>query len=230
MPPCPPRLTARPGATSLAAILAVASLATAAQAQGVSPSMSAEEGTSVLFVPALQGEFVTGLGVESRLALSDEIARMPGTMATGALGYRHYFDDEGRFGLGGHLAGGLTLPLEGDIAPGPFTSLSLGLSFQFRAMNPDFIYALIGAYVEFGGVWGPEPGAPSTPEPQPAPESQGYRLVVGVEGGFGFLGYLDPYIFGESGVRFGLEFLTLGRAEITSLLIGYQLRVDFVTR
>ncbi len=186
-----------------------------------------EEGTTILFVPVLQGEIVTGFGIHSRKVLSNDGAPNPRTMASGLIGYRHYFDDVGRFGLGFYAAGSTSL----NNTVGRFDDFSGGLSFQYRAMSPDFIFALIGAFAQVGALWAP---ISSTPNPidgsQDTLDEVGLRMVVGIEGGFGFLGYLDPYIYGESGVSLGMEFINVGGLKATSLLFAYQIRLDFALR
>ena len=122
------RRAARGTLSALAASVCLWCFAGSALAQtSVSTNTMTTQGTTLLFVPALDGEVITGLGIDARLPLSSDTGRFPGTMGLGLLGYRHYFDDEGRFGLGGYATGSASLPLD-DVRPGTFYGAGGGLS------------------------------------------------------------------------------------------------------
>lgn len=226
------RSTAQRGAPWLCALCLICGAAGLAQAQGGASAMSlAGESQTVLFVPPLEGAVLLGAGLHSRVPLAQTV-RAPDTMAGALLGGRWYLDQVGRVAVGAHVRGSLSLPETGS-APAlarheSFWGVDGGLHLQLRGMNEAYIYGLLGLVVELG-VMGHD-GDADPLDPLRVPGSGGTRWYVGLESGFGFLGYLDPYIYGESGVRLGLEWLDFSGAQITSLHFAWEVRLDFAWR
>lgn len=172
-----------------------------------------------LWVPRLLGETVVRAGIDSRVVLGGASSERV-TSAHADAGYRLYFDDIGQFGVGVYATGLSSLPLDRALV-----GLGGGASFQYRAMGEDFIYAAFASFVEAGAVWGTPETAGSEGE-----GGSGLRLAFGTELGPGLLWWLDPFLFGESTVRFGLEYTRVGGMELTSVLFGWTLSVDVATR
>jgi hypothetical protein len=214
---------------AVAAIHLVAQPIAWAQSESDDPEPSMSRRT-VLFVPSLSGEVFGAAGVQSRLPVSDPNRLvLPTTTALAHLGYRKYLDDRGQFGIGLYANGGVSLPDSAAPAAGRATAIGGGLTFQFRAMNPDFIYLTFGSFVEASALTWKDQPPPQLPD-IPAPHEEGFRLAVGIESGPGLLWYLDPTLFGESTVQFGMEFVKMGQAELTSILIGWKLVLERVVR
>jgi len=192
---------------------------------------SSEGHQTALWVPSLFGEWAFRVGVDSRLELgAPDALLLPSTTGRVDAGYRIYLDDRGRFGLGAYASGGLSLPLTADVDRGDVKGLGGGVTFQYRAMHEEFIYVAFGSFIEASALrW----SGGATPLPGAAlPEAggDGLRWAVGMEVGPGLLWWLDPFVFGESTVRFGLEYVRIGGAELTSALFGWSLGSDVASR
>lgn len=214
---------------TLGALLALTAPAQAQQGAGVG-ALTAEQQT-LLFVPPLDGALTLGAGLQSR-ALSEELVYGPEGMAELMLGGRLYLDEVGAVALGAHVRGALTLP-QAQASPlaarrPDYWGVDAGLHLQLRGMSEDFIFGLVGVLVEVGALGHDGDALPQDPlAPAPGP---GLRAYAGLEGGFGFLGWLDPYIYAESGVRLGVERVQLGGATLWSLHFAWEARLDFALR
>ena len=205
----------------------------AAQADGTSARLSNAESEPFYFVPALSGEWLLSLGVDQRR--TDGFAggsAVPELLGVLRVGHRRYADDWGRLAAGPYAWGGLSL--DGGGGHGQLGGGGLGVSAQARLMNDSFIYLSLGLFAEVGAVsW-------STPQETPAwqvlpvvgldRDQVGTRALVGVEGGFGFMGWFDPWIYGTSSAWAGVEWVDLGQASWSTLELGVQLRFDWAHR
>ncbi len=186
-----------------------------------------------LWVPPLRGEVGARFGVDSRLALGDaEELLLPGTMARLDAAARLYLDPRGAFGVGLYGGGGVELPLSGQEVGGTLSQLGGGISFQYRAISEDYLYAVFGSFIELHHLtWQASALEPwETADPRLPGRDGGLRVAVGIELGPGLLAWLDPYIMGESVVRFGLEYARFGGAELTSLVFGWSLAMEGALR
>lgn len=230
------RRRGRPGrgrAVVLGCAIVFGSAPALAEGDGTSARVSNAETEPYFFVPSLSGEWMLSLGIDSRrtdrFSGGSAVPELNGVLR---LGHRWYGEDQGRLALGPYLWGGLGL--DQAVGRGTLGGAGAGVSAQVRWMNDRFIYLHLALFGELGGAWWRSPtDVPSwqvLPVVGLATDQSGWRAMVGAELGFGLMGWFDPWIYGESPVWFGLEWVDLGEAAWSTVMFGVQLRFDWAHR
>lgn len=200
-----------------AAILLLAALPASAQEVG--------EHSTAFFVPELLGAATFDVTFEGRFdeVLEDGHLGLPSNALKFHAGYLHYLEPHGRLAVGGYLGGGFSLV--DDPERPQVVRLDAGATVRLRGISADFFHASLAAFVEGGPLLldRAPPGAETE-------ETRALRWATGVEIGPGLLWFLDPYIFGESLARLGVESVHFGGQQVWSVFAGMRLQFDFALR
>lgn len=193
-------------------------------------SSSLSGGERLLWVPRLTGAWTFDLGVETRVRPlgSTEEVFTPEEHLRLHVGYLRYLDGHGRLAAGGYLGGGFSLGSDQQPAPPDSLRLDLGLWVRLRAINADFIHIPLGLFIEGGPQLLGDPTVPTGRFGEG--EDVAWRVGAGLEMGFGLLWSLDPYLFGETLFRFGVETTHLGGRNHPAFFGGIRLNFDWAQR
>ena len=187
----------------------------------LAPLLLGAESQATFFVPALPGAITLDLMLEGHGLLGDPVHGLPTTSVRFDAGYLHYLDGHGRAAVGGYVGGGASV---GDDGPA-YARVDVGATFRLRGISDNFYHGTLAFFGEVGLL-----AAPGRAVECPECETVASRIAGGVETGVGLLWYLDPYIFGESVARLGVESVRLDGRRVTAVFAALRLALDFTFR
>lgn len=185
----------------------------------------AQEGAErerLLRVPHLTGAWTFDVGGETRFpsVLDEPEPSIPEEWLRLHVGYLHYLDGHGRVAWGGYLGGGFSLGSDQVPVPNDATRLDLGLALRLRSISHDFVHATVRVFAEVGVQF-------AEPVLGRVDDDLAVRFAGGLETGVGLLWLLDPYVFGETLFRVGVETIDYADQRYTAVFGGLRLQFDW---